>query len=112
MSDHIEVNGKKYFEEDYLILANNNTKRAHERIAALTSALEDARAQLEKRGHLLDEWNEKLIALRETIARLSAPVSDEEWAVNHWIKSGGSMRSFIDGFLASRKAASKDVPHA
>jgi hypothetical protein len=35
MSDHIEVNGKKYFEESYLELANNNTRRAQEKIVAL-----------------------------------------------------------------------------
>lgn len=28
MSDHITVRGRKYYEESYLVLANNNTRRA------------------------------------------------------------------------------------
>lgn len=38
MSDHIEVGGKKYYEESYLVLANNNTKRRDKRIQELLEA--------------------------------------------------------------------------
>ena len=41
-------------------------------------------------------------ALALKVQRLGAPVSDEEWSVNHWVKSGGSMRGFIDAFIAAR----------
>ena len=41
MSDHITVEGKKYFEESYLQLANNNTQRAADRIDVLENTLRD-----------------------------------------------------------------------
>ena len=39
MADTLMVDGKKYFEEGYLKLANNNTKRAKQRIAELEKQL-------------------------------------------------------------------------
>lgn len=39
MSDHIEVDGRKYYEESYLKLANANCKRRDERIKQLKMAL-------------------------------------------------------------------------
>jgi hypothetical protein len=50
MSDWIEVDGKKYFEESYLILANNNSKRRGERIQELEAQLK----RLEPKPH----WSE------------------------------------------------------
>lgn len=37
MSDHIEIDGKKYYEESYLVLANANTERRGELVAALSA---------------------------------------------------------------------------
>lgn len=39
MSDHIEVDGRKYFEESYLILANANTKRRKQQRDTLLAAI-------------------------------------------------------------------------
>lgn len=39
MSDHIEVDGRKYYEKSYLILANANSKRSRERVALLLDEL-------------------------------------------------------------------------
>ena len=37
----------------------------------------------------------------ETLERLKAPVSDEEWMKSYWQADGG-MRSFVNAFIASR----------
>lgn len=50
-------------------------------------------------GESIWDENERL---KRQCERLSAPVSDEEWAVNHWVKSGGSMRGFVDTLIAAR----------
>jgi sigma54-dependent transcription regulator len=42
MSDWIERDGKKYYEEGYLILANQNTKRKDEELAEARRQLEEA----------------------------------------------------------------------
>jgi hypothetical protein len=60
MSDHIEVNGKKYFEESYLELANNNIKRAQGRITELSAQLLTAQLNLKD----AQDWN---VAYRERI---------------------------------------------
>jgi len=39
MSDHIEHDGKVYYEESYLRLANQNTERAHAELATLRAQL-------------------------------------------------------------------------
>lgn len=52
MSDHIIVNGKKYFEESYLELANKNTSRAQERIRTL----EETKERLNKELDAGDSW--------------------------------------------------------
>jgi len=41
MSDYIESDGRKYYEESYLVLANSNTERANSAIATLVVALKD-----------------------------------------------------------------------
>lgn len=46
MSDHITRNGRKYFEESYLRLANENTKRKAEQVAALQRELAELRVKL------------------------------------------------------------------
>jgi hypothetical protein len=50
MSDWIEHDGKKYYEEGYLVLANNNAKRRGERIQELEAQLK----RLEPKPH----WSE------------------------------------------------------
>jgi hypothetical protein len=65
----------------------------------------------------IPEWRTELSELAQlkrqlaerdaTIKRLSAPVSDKEWSINHWKESGGSMRGFVDGFVAARLQGTK-----
>ena len=46
MSDWIEVDGKKYYEEGYLELANNNSKRRGEKIKELEKKIEEMESDL------------------------------------------------------------------
>jgi uncharacterized coiled-coil protein SlyX len=48
---------------------------ALELIRELDAQLAAANATIAEREHLLDEWNEKLTALRSTIGRLSAELN-------------------------------------
>lgn len=70
MSDHIEINGKKYFEESYLELANNNTRRAKDRIIELEAENESLLRRIgsvEMKDHLqtIDERD----AAEETLSQ-------------------------------------------
>jgi len=42
VSDHIELYGKKYYEESYLVLSNNNTHRSRERVKEQAALLSEA----------------------------------------------------------------------
>lgn len=48
MSDHIEVDGKKYFEESYLQIGNETAKRRGRRIAELEAQLAALQAQRDR----------------------------------------------------------------
>ena len=84
-----------------------------ERIAALKGAMTAQDERERVAAERLDmvhscDWPEdvadEVLALKAQIARMSAPVNDEEWAVSHWVKAGGSMRGFVDAFIAARAA--------
>ena len=72
-------------------------------------AIKDLRAKLSESEAIVQSWFIEnspggwIDELRQQVARLSAPMSDEEWANSYWQKDGG-MRSFVNALIAARTA--------
>lgn len=71
MSDHIIVDGKKYFEESHLQLANNNTKRAREEIEQWkTWGVVEIAVRNPNVASYVKEWEERATTAEHILSQL------------------------------------------
>jgi hypothetical protein len=72
MSDHIEHDGKRYIEETYLILANNNSARKRDRIAELEVENSRLKEALIRANNDANKYNAEANRLKESYKILDA----------------------------------------
>ncbi len=77
MSDKVEVDGRKYYEESYLVLANANAKRCKVRIAELKAQI----ATLREKADALDALEEWLAGGDRWISEMHKLALSEKWVV-------------------------------
>lgn len=80
MSDWVELDGRKYYEESYLLLANNNSERRGETIKELERQLDDVRKKAEGFADTLRAICVKGLGLTDPYENLAKPdVVPDDW---------------------------------
>jgi hypothetical protein len=91
MSDHITVDGKKYFEESYLQLANSNTKRAREEIEQWkTWGIIEIAVRNPNVASYMDHWEGRALRAEEENAELKGIIAGLQDV------AAGRVRPFVD----------------